>query len=742
MLFHCCTIHEIISLTLFFLSNIHHVQSATTFITAPPPNLHLRMVNNTYVLASGVLMTNSSSADILESKVPAVGDIITAIDGSPLATHSLSTLLNQIGTTSILPIIDSTENYEVEPSYWSSNNGNTVDPGWKIRGFVRIETFMPAKIELKPGFPARVNAFKVLHEKLVQQQKEKEERAKLEAETAALQAAQAQRVLDQRKHELALQESKRKLQEEEQKHELAKSMAEKAAVEREVEIKHKEQKDEMAAKSLKEANEKTQLAAMAKLEKDQAEKDRIERSNRRKKAEEQKKRDKADKMKQIEEPGFEYFDVTFRSEGSLDLWFKPGVYLPTLEQKRAGTKLVPNDVLVGINKEPLPVPGDMNIVMERLQEASLPRTLRWKRAIVAEEENVTSSFDPLQLFVRTPTIVAGKYELTSALFGSNDTCTGVVNISFAFPSKNGCKGGLKRTSVSDPKNSIVCVLRGTCNFVVKLRNVQKSGAKAMVVINNKKETFAMPAGNFKVDDLIIPAAMAIEELGDVMSAITLIAKKLRLGASVMQAQFIGGNSSCAEGTVNNGGDSDEVEAAVVPATMEFTEWSSSIKNVPPGIPITLGGPGSMKIAPDDGRGILYLWNGINTMAFEVMRASFGASDLSSEPFVLKLAKPIYGCRGTAGNTRRSMIVVERGECPFIKKAQVAQAQGARALFVINNDENLFSMPAPEIDGKGIKIPVAMLPLAAKEYLTKSTMNGDLSLVARLAFKVFEDIDSS
>ena len=65
---------------------------------------------------------------------------------------------------------------------------------------------------------------------------------------------------------------------------------------------------------------------------------------------------------------------------------------------------------------------------------------------------------------------------------------------------------------------------------------------------------------------------------------------------------------------------------------------------------------------------------------------------------------------------------------------MAQAQGARVLLVINTDENLFSMPAPEKDGKAIKIPVAMLPFAAKNYLTKATLKGDILLIARLVFK--------
>tara|TARA_B100000780_G_scaffold274618_1_gene239893 strand:- start:1320 stop:1949 length:630 start_codon:yes stop_codon:yes gene_type:complete len=118
---------------------------------------------------------------------------------------------------------------------------------------------------------------------------------------------------------------KRKLVEEGRKHEMAKTAAEKAAVRKEIEVKRNEQQNEMQAKSKKEANEKSQIAELKTAEKQQVEKDRTDRENMKKEQEQQRKRDAADKMKQIEEPGFEYFDVIFRGDGSLDLWFKPGM---------------------------------------------------------------------------------------------------------------------------------------------------------------------------------------------------------------------------------------------------------------------------------------------------------------------------------------------------------------------------------------------------------------------------------
>ena len=719
----------------------------TTFHAPLPSNLHLRLINNTFVLASSATATSTNTNYInggSDSFLPSAGDVLVRVDGNPLSTRSLASILEQIGTTAILPIIDTTQTSLL------ASSADSVDPGWRVRGFVKIETFAPKMMELKPGWPSRIQEF---HNVMQQQQNQVEalkEQARLEAETIALKAAEAQQNLDQQKHELALQESKRKLLEEGQKHELAKTAAEKAAVRAEIEVKRKEQQSEMDTKSKKEAAEKDQIVKLKTLEKQQVEKDRIERANMKKDAEEQFKRDKADKMKQIEEPGFKYFDVEFRGDGSLDLWFKPGIYLPALEQKRAGTDLVPGDVLVGINKEPLPVPGDMSNVMEMLMEASRPRTLRWKRVVVEEKESIPSLFAPLKLAIISPDILAGEYLLTSALFGGNDTCTGIRNVTMGEPTSNGCKP-LKRTSVSEPSGAIVGVLRGTCNFVVKMRNVQKAGAKAMVVINNQVKTLAMPSGNFKVEDLKIHAAMAVQDLGDVLSAIQLLAKRLRLGQSVVRGTFVGGNSSCemtAQVKVDDStaaaaatrGDAQDKSKGVIyqqQSLPDYIQWHATSDDMPPGIGVILGGSGSMKKAVDDGRGMLYVWNGVNTMAFEVMRGSFGSENLPKDPFVLKLASPIHGCQGTAGNTKRMVIVVERGECPFIKKAKVAQAQNARAVLIINNDENLFRMPAPEKDGKGINIPVAMLPLAAKDYLHKSTLKKSMLLIARLVFKTEE-----
>ena len=123
-------------------------------------------------------------------------------------------------------------------------------------------------------------------------------------------------------------------------------------------------------------------------------------------------------------------------------------------------------------------------------------------------------------------------------------------------------------------------------------------------------------------------------------------------------------------------------------------------------------------------------------------ADFGRDVLETAggPRVVKLAKPISGCKGSVGTVRGSIIVVERGECPFVNKAKVAQAQGAAAVIVINNSDDMFPMPAPEEEIGKIKIVVAMLPLTAKLRLEAATLDSEVSLVGRLLFKEKSDGD--
>ena len=111
----------------------------------------------------------------------------------------------------------------------------------------------------------------------------------------------------------------------------------------------------------------------------------------------------------------------------------------------------------------------MEMLVERLSEAMLPRVLHWRRKIEEEEdaaekkaqEDMLAKQGPLELVIVSSTIISGAFPMVKALFGSNDTCTGMTNLTIASPKPDGCSK-IKRSSTSDPKGSIVAILRAAC----------------------------------------------------------------------------------------------------------------------------------------------------------------------------------------------------------------------------------------------------------------------------------------
>ena len=71
-------------LLLLLLLHLPHPSSpaslATTFTSPPPPNLHLRIVNHTYVLASGQPMTNATAPTLV---APMPRTPITSVTNPP-----------------------------------------------------------------------------------------------------------------------------------------------------------------------------------------------------------------------------------------------------------------------------------------------------------------------------------------------------------------------------------------------------------------------------------------------------------------------------------------------------------------------------------------------------------------------------------------------------------------------------------------------------------------------------------
>ncbi|PIN22830.1 putative protein, contains PA domain [Handroanthus impetiginosus] len=123
-----------------------------------------------------------------------------------------------------------------------------------------------------------------------------------------------------------------------------------------------------------------------------------------------------------------------------------------------------------------------------------------------------------------------------------------------------------------------------------------------------------------------------------------------------------------------------------------------------------------------------LWvDGREVMQFVGVGARFGPTLESKEKRAnqtrVAVADPPDCCSTPKNKLTGEVILVHRGNCSFVTKANVAEAAGASALLIINNQRELFKMvcEANETD-VDIGIPVVMLPQDAGATLKQSMLN--------------------
>jgi cysteine-rich repeat protein len=118
--------------------------------------------------------------------------------------------------------------------------------------------------------------------------------------------------------------------------------------------------------------------------------------------------------------------------------------------------------------------------------------------------------------------------------------------------------------------------------------------------------------------------------------------------------------------------------------------------------------------------------------FPVESADFGApfrqSEVSSQNGALSVASPIEACETLQGGAelyQDKIVLAIRGTCEFCKKAKAAQAAGAKAIMVANNDESLIHMTVGTCGGD-VVIPSIMVPHSAGEKLKQLGQDAHVS----------------
>ncbi|XP_004296701.1 PREDICTED: signal peptide peptidase-like 3 [Fragaria vesca subsp. vesca] len=124
-----------------------------------------------------------------------------------------------------------------------------------------------------------------------------------------------------------------------------------------------------------------------------------------------------------------------------------------------------------------------------------------------------------------------------------------------------------------------------------------------------------------------------------------------------------------------------------------------------------------------------IWvNGKEGETVEGVGAQFGALFPSQVEKAVKwpvvVTKPLTSCNKSSSQLSGAIALSTRGDCDFTVKAQVAQAGGAKALLVINNETALSMMGCPDNRTFDLSIFAAMIEKSDGEYLKKSVEDGN------------------
>ncbi|KDP42881.1 hypothetical protein JCGZ_23823 [Jatropha curcas] len=121
-------------------------------------------------------------------------------------------------------------------------------------------------------------------------------------------------------------------------------------------------------------------------------------------------------------------------------------------------------------------------------------------------------------------------------------------------------------------------------------------------------------------------------------------------------------------------------------------------------------------------------NGVKGETLSGMSARFGVLLPSEAEKGLRLSavfsNPLNCCSSSSSKLTSSIAMSIRGDCSFTEKAEVAQSGGAKALLVINNEDDLAEMTCEETSSAlNISIPAVIIPKSGGDYLNKSMANG-------------------
>lgn len=265
---------------------------------------------------------------------------------------------------------------------------------------------------------------------------------------------------------------------------------------------------------------------------------------------------------------------------------------------------------------------------------------------------------------------------------------------------------------------VLLVNRGTCTYGQKAKIAQKTKASAIVIINNEPGLDHLPG----------PDAHDIK-----FSVVSIPQQEGQLLESVYD-----------DGPVGDDGFGRKLEGYLVPINCEnsgarcvpatYEERKAVAELVEGGI-LNLqrtGSEGGSGLKPEE-------------LPLEYLLAHFG-SKIAHESLTMNLivAKPAEACGPLENDVKGKAVLVRRGNCPFVKKAEEVQAAGGRIMIVGSLHPYIVRMGVePRWKGLQTAIPVVMVSKRTYSVLVAETyMKGAISFQedARVDGAVWEPLE--
>lgn len=239
---------------------------------------------------------------------------------------------------------------------------------------------------------------------------------------------------------------------------------------------------------------------------------------------------------------------------------------------------------------------------------------------------------------------------------------------------------------------VILANRGTCTYGTKAKNVRQSAASAVVIINNEPGLDHLPGPD--AHDIQFSVSSIPQQEGQLLESIydEGVGKNGPFGREL--------NGYMIPINCENSG------ARCVPATYEERQYIKKLKD---------GGLVQIKSA---GHGVKD-----DEFPLEYLLAHFGTKLADeSDDLTMTVARPAEACSTIENDIKGKVVLVRRGGCPFVKKAEEVQAAGGRVMVLGNLHSHIVRMGVePRWKGLDTIIPVVMVSKRVYGILVAESM---------------------